>query len=283
MDKTLLININWHHAVNDQSKLNQTIKLLEDDSDTKIQAIEADIIYSSIQKCSVMGHPPSVDGDLTLASFLQQLHNIKFQHHQHSIHACPILKLDFKSMVALQSSLSDVQEYLSNLPARLHKRVWINADILSGPGEDVNDKVAQQKMQPKFNASEFLNLVSSKLPTILSIGWTTSLTDIHAEYTNKMVNDMIECAKPYSNVTFPVRASSFRQSFGVLERLYQADPTWTVTLWWSELPKEELDWIYNTLENSSLRNRTYYDMMGFHAHLNQKQNLEWVEKCHGSS
>ena len=284
MDKALLININWHHAVNDQSKLNQTVKDLDDgNKNTKIQAIEADIIYSSIQKCSVMGHPPLIDGDLTLASFLQQLQNIKFQHQQHSIHTCPILKLDFKSMDALQSSLSDVKEYLSNLPSCLHQRVWINADILPGPGEDANDKVAQQKMQPKFDASEFLNLVSSELPkTVLSIGWTTSLTDIHAEYTNKMVNDMIECAKPYRNVTFPVRASCFRQSCGVLEILYQKD--WTVTLWWSyELPKEEIDWIYNTLENSSLRNRTYYDMMGFHAHLNQKQNLEWVEKCHGSS
>ena len=123
MDKALLININWHHAVNDQSTLNQTIKLLEDDSDTKSQAIESDIIYSSIQKCSVMGHPPSIDGDLTLASFLHQLQNIKFQHQQHSIHTCPILKLDFKSMDALQSSLSDVKEYLSNLPSSLHKRV----------------------------------------------------------------------------------------------------------------------------------------------------------------
>jgi len=273
MDKTLLININWHHAVNDQSKLNQTIKLLEDDSDTKIQAIEADIIYSSIQKCSVMGHPPSVDGDLTLASFLQQLQNIKFQHRQHSIHACPILKLDFKSMDALQSSLLDVQEYLSDLPSSLHQRVWINADILAGPGEDMNDKEAQEKMQPKFDASEFLSLVSSELQkTVLSIGWTTSLTDIHAEYTNQMVNDMIECAKPYSDVTFPVRASSFRKSYGVLERLYQKD--WTVTLWWSyELPKEEFDWIYDTLENGSLRNRTYYDIMGFHAYLNKENKL----------
>ena len=268
-----MININWHHAVNDQSKLNQTVKDLDDgNKNTKIQGIEADIIYSSIQKCSVMGHPPSIDGDLTLALFLQQLHNIKFQHQQYSIHTCPILKLDFKSMDALQSSLSDVQEYLSNLPSSLHKRVWINADILPGPGEDVNDKEAQEKMQPKFDASDFLKLVSSELPkTVLSIGWTTSLTDIHAEYTNKMVDDMIECAKPYSYVTFPIRASSFRKSFGILKRLYQKD--WTVTLWWSyQLPKEEFDWIYNTLENSSLRNRTYYDMMGFHAHLQQKQN-----------
>ena len=270
MDKALLININWHHAVNDQSKLSQTIQLLEDNNDTKIQAIESDIIYSSIQKCSVMGHPPSVDGDLTLASFLQQLHNIKFQHKEQSIHTCPILKLDFKSMDGLQSSLSDVKEYLSNLPSCLHHRVWINADILPGPGDE------QEKMQPKFDASEFLSLVTTKLPeTILSIGWTTSLTDIHAEYTNKMVDDMIECAKPYRNITFPVRASCFRHSWGdgVLERLYQADPTWTVTLWWSELPKAELDWIYDTLENGSLRNRTYYDIMGFHAHLlNKKQN-----------
>lgn len=279
MDKALLINIDWHHAVNDQSKLNQTILLLEDNNVTKIQAIEADIIYSSIKTKPVMGHPPSVDGDLTLASFLHQLHNIKFQNQPYSIHSndntCPILKLDFKSMDSLKSSLSDVKEYLSQLPSCLHQRVFINADILKGPGEDMNDKVAQEKLQPKFDASEFLNIVSKELPkTTLSIGWTSSLTDIHAVYTNQMVNDMIECAKPYKDVTFPIRASCFRQSWdGVLERLYQEDPTWTVTLWSSyDLPKEELDWIYYTLENGSLRNRTYYDVKGFHAHLNKKQN-----------
>ena len=282
-DKALLINYNWHHAVNDQSKLNKVLAFLQDDDGDDgnidnmkglIEAIEADIIYSDAKSQAVMGHPPSVDGNLTLTSFLHQLQHVKFQHH-HDItnqHECPVLKLDFKSIDALQCSLIDVQNYLSNLPSYLHHRVWINADILSGPGENADDALAQKKLQPKFDASEFLKLVTAQLQgTVLSIGWTTSLTDIHAVYTNEMVNEMVEYAKPYPNVTFPIRASCFRHSWVALKQLYQTNTSWTVTLWWStyELSKEEFDWIYNTLEDSDLRNRTYYDLTGFQTYLSE--------------
>ena len=81
-DKALLINYNWHHAVNDQSKLNKVLAFLQDDDGDDgnidnmkglIEAIEADIIYSDAKSQAVMGHPPSVDGNLTLTSFLHQL------------------------------------------------------------------------------------------------------------------------------------------------------------------------------------------------------------------
>mmetsp|Transcript_20904 Transcript_20904/g.44063 ORF Transcript_20904/g.44063 Transcript_20904/m.44063 type:complete len:292 (-) Transcript_20904:1603-2478(-) len=276
---TLLINYNWHHAVNDQPKLDAVLHHLEKNDESKedktklIEAIEADIIFSDIKSRAVMGHPPAVDGDLTLRSFLKQLHDAKFQHghgngngdgEQSSM--CPVLKLDFKSMTALQSSLVDVQSYLNDLPSHLHKRVWINADILPGPGEDLNDEMAQIKMTPRFDAAEFLRVVTSQFfSAVLSIGWTTSLTDIHAVYTEKMVDEMIRCAEPYSEVTFPVRASCFRKSWEALRTLYCANDQWTVTLWWSlELPREQLTWIYNTLEkNEELANRTYYDLVGF--------------------
>ena len=67
----LLINYNWHHAVNDQTTLDRAIDFIENkDRDIFIEAIEADIIYSEVKSEAVMGHPPSVDGDLTLSSFL---------------------------------------------------------------------------------------------------------------------------------------------------------------------------------------------------------------------
>jgi len=226
-----------------------------------------------------MGHPPFVDGDLTLSSFLQQLHQVNFQHRYSSKRQteCPVLKLDFKSMIALQSSLTDVKSYLNNLPPHLHKRVWINADILPGPGEeDLNDEMAQKKMQPKFVSAEFLQVVTSQFRAVLSIGWTTSLTDVHAVYTSKMVDEMITCAESYSEVTFPVRASCLRESWQVLQKLYRTNEKWTITLWWSyELPREEFDWIYNTLEkDGEFTNRTYYDLVGFRKYLSEYHGLQ---------
>mmetsp|Transcript_25338 Transcript_25338/g.54506 ORF Transcript_25338/g.54506 Transcript_25338/m.54506 type:complete len:284 (-) Transcript_25338:40-891(-) len=279
--QSLLINYNWHHAVNDQSKLNQVLKVVVKDESVVdkntafVEAIEADIIYSEVKSQAVMGHPPSIDGDLTLASFLQQLRHVNFQQqHDDQQTECPLLKLDFKSMIALQSSLTDIKNYLTHLPSCLHQRVWINADILPGPGEDMNDATAQKKMQPKFDAAEFLQVVTTELPeTVLSIGWTTSLADVHAVYTDQMVDEMVECAKPYSAVTFPVRASCFMKSWGALQTLYQKNEKWTITLWWSrELSKEDFDLIYETLEKDvELRNRTYYDLCGFRNYLSECQ------------
>lgn len=287
--EVLLIGYNWHHAVNSQSKLDDVINFVNSKPassdgwvDGDVEAIEADIIHSGAKSRAVMGHPPSIggdgsgedDSDLTLASLLEQLRQTNFQHMDLGIKRCPVLKLDFKSMAALESGLADVKEYLSRLPACLNERVWINADILPGPGEDLGDCAAQRKMRPKFDAREFLRAVTTELPgTVLSIGWTTSLTDVRAEYTTAMVKDMIECARPHPRVTFPVRGSCFRRSWETLKVLYETNPEWTLTLWWSrdELPRDEFDWMLATLEgDDELRNRTYYDLAGFRNHLSMR-------------
>ncbi|KAL9189601.1 hypothetical protein ACHAXT_009276 [Thalassiosira profunda] len=272
MAAPLLIDYHWHHAVNDQSKLNRALDYaaskVGESGGGAVEALEADIIYSEAKQQAVMGHPPSIDGDLTLASFLQQIHQAGLQQGCDSDKqgACPVLKLDFKSMPALRSSLADVTRYLNNLPKHLHRRVWINADILPGPGEDLDDVVAQRKVQSNFDAAEFLQLVTGQLPgTVLSIGWNTSLTKERAVYTNNMVDEMVRHATPNSDVTFPVRASCFRASWPSLRKLYDANCSWTVTIWWSrgELPKEEFDWMYETLElDEKYRNRTFYDVLG---------------------
>ena len=271
----LLIEYIWHHAVNDQHKLNNVLaSSAKQTQHEQLHAIEADIVYSEAKSQSVMGHPPQVDGELTLASLLQQVHQAKFQFQQ--LPTCDtkfqILKLDFKSMKALKSSMNDIENYLEELPPCLHQHVWINADILLGPGGDQGED-----LQPKFDADEFMELLATETSmtksTTLSIGWTTSLTDIRAPYTKDMVDDMITLLRPYPNkiITFPIRASSFRLSFEALRRLLDENKKWTLTLWWSltseqhKLTKEEMNWIHELLESSdqSLRDRTYYDVVNF--------------------
>mmetsp|Transcript_14277 Transcript_14277/g.30801 ORF Transcript_14277/g.30801 Transcript_14277/m.30801 type:complete len:92 (-) Transcript_14277:19-294(-) len=91
-----------------------------------------------------------------------------------------------------------------------------------------------------------------------------------------MVDEMISCAEPYTEVTFPVRGSCFRESWQVLQKLYQKSGNWTVTLWWSDvLSTEEFDWIYNTLESDGeFANRTYYDLAGFRSYLSDCHIME---------
>ena len=292
----LPINHLWYHAVNDQTKLDDVLKRIHQyqhqpaiehhpnnsiDTDRSIvHSIEADIIFSANKSTSVMGHPPDTDGELTLSSFLDQIGQAHFQssNHTNAADGYHVLKLDFKSMAALQYSFDAIKLYLSKLSIHLHQYVWINADILAGPGEDLSDTEAQLKLQPKLDASEFLSLVTQQLPgTSLSIGWVTSLTDIRGPYTHEMVDEMIQLLEHYPSsvkVTFPVRATCFRISWNALQRLYQMNTNWTVTLWWSlnKLPKEDFIWMYATLEQGgvALRNRTYYDVAGFDEYLSAR-------------
>jgi hypothetical protein len=148
--------------------------------------------------------------------------------------------------------------------------VWINADILPGPGEE------RGKSCPKFVAVDFLLTVTAQLPsTVLSVGWTTSLADVRAAYTDEMVSEMMECVAPYSDVefTFPVRASCFVESWKSLKRLYHANERWTLTIWWGEeLPNEKYERMYKILErNGEFGNRTYYDLPpGFRCYLSER-------------
>ena len=175
--------------------------------------------------------------------------------------------------------------------------VWINADILSGPGYK----------KPSFHDPyEFVQLAITHLHgTTLSLGWTTMPTiciddddDDHEEYqyTEEMITEMINVASSYPyHVTFAVCAHYFKRSWEVLQRLYYHNvrndnntattitsattstaPTqqcsWTVTLWVSggggaKLSDHERRFIYETLEgdgaDEKLRNRTYYDIPDF--------------------
>ena len=268
----LPIQHHWHHAVNSQDRLDEALASINETT-SKIQSIEADIIFSEAKQRAVMGHPPDKDGDLTLRSFLDQLHQTCFQYSCGSS-TNRIVKLDFKCMKSFETSITHIQSYLKHLPQEYHPLVWINADILPGPGENLCDSQSQLKMKPKFVASEFLDIVTTQLAgTTLSIGWTTSLTDKRALYTKEMIDDMLEVLKPYEklSITFPIRATSFRDSWNVLQKLYTQN--WTLTLWWSldTLDSKEFDWIYKTLEEEKKihMNRTYYDLLGFEEYTNK--------------
>ena len=272
-----LIDYFWYHAVNDQLKLNNVMKALSGQA-KQLQAIEADIIYSESKSQAVMGHPPLTDSDLSLSSLLQQVKHINFQSPGSNLDSSVnILKMDFKSMKALKSSMKDIKEYLEGLPPQLHQYVWLNADILPGPGGEEGDK-----MKPEFDPYEFMDLLTKfswTKATTLSIGWTSSLHDIHAPYTSEMIDEMLTLLTKYprrKNITFPIRASSFRGSWTALRRLYDnnvdGDKNWTLTLWWSltsekyKLTNEEMSWFHSVLEHgkqSTLQNRTYYDVVNF--------------------
>ncbi|XP_037115447.1 protein FAM151B isoform X2 [Syngnathus acus] len=186
--------LRWSHAVNSRSKLTEALQ-------GPTHMIEADIIVRGYDpKEPVMGHPPDTDSDITLKEWLECV----------TLHDKGI-KLDFKSLEAVSLSVALLQQAL----VQMTSPVWVNADILPGPG------IPNKPLEPQA----FLAAVKS-LPTniVLSLGWITKWTTgtDNPGYSWEMVHEMQDICRGLEHlVTFPVRAALLAQSVSQLAWLLQ--------------------------------------------------------------
>jgi hypothetical protein len=160
--------------------------------------------------------------------------------------------------------------------------LWLNADVLAGPGCD----------QPAIDAAPFLSLCQSYWPrAVLSLGWTTRPPPVHSQsqshttdahcYSDAHVAAMLSLLSPsarpassspspspsspspspspFPQCTFPVRASLVRRSWslGSLQRLLAACPHSSLTVWTSREEQQRPDaadgerWIEENLPRDS--------------------------------
>ncbi|XP_061586155.1 protein FAM151B [Cololabis saira] len=196
--------LTWEHAVNSRSRLGHALA-------GPAHMMEADIIMRGRDpREPVMAHPPDTDSDLTLREWLEAVkaHDVG-------------IKLDFKSLEAVPPSLVLLQKVLGET----QRPVWVNADVLSGPGGRATP------LEPQA----FLSAVTA-LPahTVLSLGWTTGWTagSSNPGYSWDMVHEMEEkCRNLEHPVTFPVRAALMAHSFSQLSWLLQQSHRYSLTAW----------------------------------------------------
>ncbi|XP_068167702.1 protein FAM151B [Antennarius striatus] len=224
--------IRWCHAVNSRRRLAEALT-------GPTHMMEADIIMRRLDpEEPIMAHPPDTDSDITLKEWLAEVKT-----HDKGI------KLDFKSLEAVPPSMVLLKEVL----AELRGPVWINADILSGPGG------TNRPVEPQA----FLSAVRS-LPTqtVLSLGWTTGWTpgSDNPGYSWDMVNAMEEICRTLQHpVSFPVRAALLAQSFSQMGWLLQQSERYTLTVWThpnDKLTVEDLLPYRKAFEGSKI----YYDV-----------------------
>ncbi|CAK0823810.1 unnamed protein product [Prorocentrum cordatum] len=99
------------------------------------------------------------------------------------------IKLDFKHFDCVEPTI----RYLREIDAarRLGGHLWLNADVLAGPGA----------LLSPLNAKEFVRLCAEQLPeAVLSLSWGASVISTTRLYTKEMVDRMIElCMEPFVN------------------------------------------------------------------------------------
>ncbi|XP_013771445.1 protein FAM151B isoform X2 [Pundamilia nyererei] len=196
--------VSWSHAANSRSRLAEALT-------GPSLMIEADIVMRGRDpKEPIMAHPPDTDSDITLREWLEGVKEYGKG-----------IKLDFKSMEAVSTSLVLLQEVLTEP----YRPVWINADIFSGPGGQIG---------PLEHHTFLSGMTHLPSHTVLSLGWTTGWTagTDNPGYSWDMVHMMEKICRDLKHpVTFPVRAALLAKSFSQLTWLLKQSDRYTLTVW----------------------------------------------------
>jgi len=274
-----LTKVIWSHATNSQNKLQ---KALEDET----MMIEADVNLgyftggSIFDFIPIMAHPPIIYSDLSLDLFLDKV--IEALKSNSTLKKG--IKLDFKRTDILEESLQILTAKLDliNFP------LWINADIIDGPGLNlISNKIV--------NADIFLALANKYAPmATVSPGFTTSAFGY--AYTLDQMNAMIESLITNNyfgvdkSITFPIRAIYAAPSQRAIEYLLDSTDSLTtginstLTIWGTDdITNEELEALKSFI-NYIGKHRTYvdtaYDLNGNNQ---QKRNSNVVVKKESKS
>ncbi|KAG8456431.1 hypothetical protein GDO86_002276 [Hymenochirus boettgeri] len=226
------VEVVWSHAVNSKAKLKEAIE-------SNSHMIEADVLLQELgEKEPIMAHPPEKDSDVTLQEWLAKVSSTGKG-----------MKLDFKCLEAVLPSV----QILAAMKDEIKQPVWINADIIPGPGG---------KAIP-VDANTFVQTVTSFLPNVtLSLGWTTGWSPgkENKGYSWDMVREMEKvCNTLTYPVTFPVRAALLRDSWPQIHWLLMASDRYSLTVWAGLddiYPVEDLLYIRENTE----KHRVFYDL-----------------------
>uniref|UniRef100_A0A3P8ZNB1 Menorin-like domain-containing protein n=1 Tax=Esox lucius TaxID=8010 RepID=A0A3P8ZNB1_ESOLU len=227
-------DIQWAHAANSKTKITEALQ-------SSAHMIEADILLRGHEpKEPIMAHPPENDSDISLHDWLKVV--------QASDKG---IKLDFKSLQAVAPSMA----LLDSVRSELRGPVWINADILPGPGGKATP------LDPK----DFVEaaVTPGSYGDVLSLGWTTGWVagTENPGYSWEMVREMEAVCWPLTqSVTFPVRAALMSQSFPQLQWLLQQSDRYSLTVWTGQtdaLAVEDLLPYRKDIDKT----RIYYDLL----------------------
>ncbi|GJQ82373.1 hypothetical protein Trydic_g440 [Trypoxylus dichotomus] len=240
-----LTRITWAHAVNSKSELNTSLS-------SSVMMLEADVVIGKINGAGddipIMAHPPANSSDLSLNDFLSEVFQFNLKASSSTRKG---VKLDFKSIEALESSI----EELDKLYANMSYPVWINADIISGPVNATNTPVDPTRFFA--NTKPYQN-------STLSIGWTTNYGQNFntSAYSSDQITNMLDTIRKNNvnqSITFPVRAGIAAESLTQMQDLLKNASGSTLTIWSIDGDKVDVDKLQELIKSVGVNN-TYIDV-----------------------
>ena len=213
----------WAHGCNSLSRL------AEARASREVTALEVDLCWNGTLGTAVTKHAreSSDPRDEPAAAWLDALFSeTESEPRGDLVSRVRVLKLDFKSTRAMRPTLEHLARRLLAHSERVsHVQVWINGDVLAGPGDP---------SAPPLDPHEFFAACADWPRATLSVGWTTDFHPLRSlRYEREHVDAMLRLLERYGAgrpVTFPIRASLLRDSWPELDRLLEL-PDSSLTLW----------------------------------------------------
>lgn len=226
----------WAHAVNSRSYLERTL------ASKACCCIETDIGWNTALQVPVMIHKAHSNNtkDFKLSEFLEMVVGSEWLRRDQEDKT---IKLDFKSLDAVAPCIAQVQE--SGLSMRAGVQVWLNADVLPGPGASAHKPLDFHRFQE----------ACAPLPAAaMSLGWTTGFNKFtlapNEPYSKTMVDEMLTLTRSLSadrHVIYALRASLVRASWDQLRRLLEdsKQQRTSLSVWTGAegVPQSELEWM----------------------------------------
>lgn len=233
----------WKHGVNTLQSLSLILSSAYD------TCIECDVGLDAYTRVPMMQHAPigysEWDTHFRLREWLHMVDASTWFHRS----SPKVVKFDFKHIDCVGPSVQMIAK--SRLYASPHVSIWLNADVLSGPGTLWSNPL---------DAHNFLQAIQPLKRATWSLGWTTSFSYLFPpQYTQQMVNQMLALTRTLNHsVTFPIRASLLRASWSELKRLTGPDTPYahSMSVWTGAegVPASDIQWMKQTT------NITMYDM-----------------------
>jgi hypothetical protein len=191
----------------------------------------------------IMAHPPHRHSDLTFDLFLNMVAGTG----KH-------IKLDFKELEAAQACLPILA---AALPRLVGQHVWLNADILPGPGYDGSP----------LDAQKFLGMCIDFCPDChLSLGWKVSVLDRHPYDSEHMetMSSMLT-AHNLTGVVFAACARLVSYDPSPLAALLEKFPQSQLLLWTGTgeppLQQARAEYLQGVFKENGLHERVGFDVV----------------------
>lgn len=253
----------WAHATNSLNEFEEAI------SSSSVSAIECDIIMSSDHPPEpILAHPPCRESDLTVRRMLRLI--VAPQKDEKS-NLRKHLKLDFKEIEALEPTLDLILN--SDFKNSLRKDIILNADILSGPGFDLNDCSIVPPSTFIETCLVYIQRLREKNPEIkfgFSLGFKCDWQSTEG-YLSAQVSQMSDLVGRYQlassnfgvKVILALNARQLGKSLLVFDEFLREYPTSTILAWTGSgeppIPKHEVCEISDYYESKMMRDKIEFD------------------------